>query len=44
MAAAVEAMPAVPARCCARVAGSADSQKLDNGSIFIAGNAMELVP
>ena len=37
-------MPAVPARCCARVVGSADSQKLDNGSIFIAGNAMELVP
>jgi hypothetical protein len=34
----------VPARCCARVVGSADSQKLDNGSIFIAGNAMELVP
>ena len=34
----------VPVRSCARVVGSADSQKLDNGSIFIAGNAMELVP
>ena len=34
----------MPVRSCARVVGSADSQKLDNGSIFIAGNAMELVP
>ena len=34
----------VPVRSCARVVGSADIQKLDNGSIFIAGNAMELVP
>ena len=34
----------VPVRSCARVVGSADSQKLDNGSVFIAGNAMELVP
>ena len=34
----------VPVRSCARVVGSADSQKLDNGSIFITGNRMELVP